>query len=73
MNLIVYLIGNFNFSSVDAALVFTIVNGTSNLLPIIAAIVADSYFGCFIVASVSSFILFLVYLYLSIFNIYHYI
>ncbi|KAI4363637.1 hypothetical protein MLD38_019828 [Melastoma candidum] len=58
-NLIVYLIDEFNFQPIVAAQIYNVVNGCMCFLPIIAAIVADSYFGCFPVASVSSLISFL--------------
>lgn len=59
-NLIVYLIDQFNIKQIDAAQIYNVVNGCMCLLPLVAAIVADSYFGCFPVASISSFISFLV-------------
>ncbi|GMN24541.1 hypothetical protein TIFTF001_000599 [Ficus carica] len=46
-NLIVYLIEEFNVKSVDAAQISNVVNGCINLLSVVAAIVADSFFGCF--------------------------
>ncbi|KAI4363638.1 hypothetical protein MLD38_019829 [Melastoma candidum] len=58
-NLIVYLIDEFNFEPIVAAQIYNVVNGCMCFLPIIAAVVADSYFGCFPVASVSSLISFL--------------
>ncbi|XVF47090.1 hypothetical protein PTKIN_Ptkin03bG0081300 [Pterospermum kingtungense] len=51
-NLIVYLIQVFNFKSIDAAQVSNIVNGGSSLFPIVGAIVADSFLGCFSAVSV---------------------
>ncbi|XP_059660645.1 protein NRT1/ PTR FAMILY 2.7-like [Cornus florida] len=55
-NLIVYLIGKFNVKSIDAAQVSNIVNGCSSLFPVIGAILADSFLGCFSVISISSLI-----------------
>ncbi|MFS7908993.1 putative proton-dependent oligopeptide transporter family, PTR2 family proton/oligopeptide symporter [Helianthus anomalus] len=53
-NIIVYLINEFNIKSIDAAQIANILNGCMALLPIIGAILADSYLGSFIVISVSS-------------------
>eukprot|EP00257_Ricinus_communis_P022895 XP_015582750.1 protein NRT1/ PTR FAMILY 2.7 isoform X1 [Ricinus communis] len=58
-NLIVYLIEEFNFKSIDAAQVFNVVNGASNLFPIAGAIVADSFLGNFTVVTISSCVSFL--------------
>ncbi|KAI3866076.1 hypothetical protein MKX03_003538 [Papaver bracteatum] len=55
-NIIVLLITKFNFMSIDAAQVSNIVNGSSNFIPIFAAIMADSFFGNFSVIVVSSII-----------------
>ncbi|KAJ8637006.1 hypothetical protein MRB53_011273 [Persea americana] len=55
-NLMVYLIENFNVKSIDAAQIFNIVNGCISLLPIVGAIISDSFFGSFPVISVTSFI-----------------
>ncbi|RWR76910.1 Proton-dependent oligopeptide transporter family [Cinnamomum micranthum f. kanehirae] len=55
-NLIVYLIEKFNVKSIDAAQIFNIVNGCISLLPIVGAIISDSFFGSFPVISVTSFI-----------------
>ncbi|KAM1342078.1 hypothetical protein ACFX2F_006454 [Malus domestica] len=59
-NLIVYLILEFNLKSIDATQVSNVVNGCTSLFPIIGAIVADSFFGCFPVILISSCISFLV-------------
>ncbi|KAM1644922.1 hypothetical protein PS1_006344 [Malus domestica] len=59
-NLIVYLIQEFNLKSIDATQVSNVVNGCTSLFPIIGAIVADSFFGCFPVILISSCISFLV-------------
>jgi len=59
-NLIVYLIREFNVKSIDGAQVGNVANGSSSLFPIVAAIMADSFFGSFTVALLSSFVSFLV-------------
>ncbi|XP_050292154.1 protein NRT1/ PTR FAMILY 2.6-like [Quercus robur] len=53
-NLIVYLIQVFNVKSINAAQIYNISNGCTNLFPVIGAIVADSFFGTFSVAAVSA-------------------
>ncbi|MCI11813.1 nitrate excretion transporter 1-like, partial [Trifolium medium] len=53
-NLIVYLISEFNIKSINAAQIVNVVIGSTNLFPIVAAIVADSFFGSFSVAFASS-------------------
>ncbi|XP_058780083.1 protein NRT1/ PTR FAMILY 2.6-like [Vicia villosa] len=53
-NLIVYLIQEFNIKSINAAQIVNVVVGSSNLVPLVAAIVADSFFGSFSVAFASS-------------------
>jgi peptide/histidine transporter 3/4 len=53
-NLIVYLIREFNIKSINAAQIVNVVSGSTNLIPIVAAIVADSFFGSFSVAFASS-------------------
>ncbi|KAJ9541361.1 hypothetical protein OSB04_027867 [Centaurea solstitialis] len=53
-NITVYLIQEFNMKSIDAAQITNILNGCINLFPIVAAIVADSYLGCFSVIVISS-------------------
>ncbi|TKY48486.1 NRT1/ PTR FAMILY 2.6 [Spatholobus suberectus] len=58
-NLIVYLIREFNIKSITAAQVANVANGSSSLFPIVAAIIADSFFGSFPVALVSSCVSFL--------------
>nr|POE81859.1 protein nrt1/ ptr family 2.4 [Quercus suber] len=55
-NLIVYLIQVFNLKNINAAQISNIVSGSTNLLPVIGAIVADSFFGTFFVAAVSAYI-----------------
>ncbi|GLT43299.1 hypothetical protein SLA2020_172610 [Shorea laevis] len=54
-NLIVYLIEEFKVKSIDAAQITNILNGSVCILPIIAAILADSFFGNFPVVAISSF------------------
>ncbi|XP_060174450.1 protein NRT1/ PTR FAMILY 2.7-like [Lycium barbarum] len=46
-NLIVYLIEEFEVESIDAAQISNLVNGAGSLIPVLAAIVADSFLGCF--------------------------
>ncbi|XP_027926930.1 protein NRT1/ PTR FAMILY 2.6-like [Vigna unguiculata] len=58
-NLIVYLIREFNVKSINAAQVGNVTNGSSSLFPIVAAIMADSFFGSFSVALLSCFLSFL--------------
>jgi len=53
-NLIVYLIQEFNIKSIIAAQIVNIVIGSINLFPLVATIVADSFFGSFSVAFASS-------------------
>ncbi|MQL76033.1 hypothetical protein Taro_008423 [Colocasia esculenta] len=55
-NLIVYLIEQYNVKSIDAAQISNIVNGCSSAAPVLGAIVSDSYFGCFAVVAVSTFV-----------------
>lgn len=52
-NLIVYLIEVFHVRSIAATQIANIVNGSLNLIPIAAAILGDSFFGCFSVIAVS--------------------
>ncbi|CAA0811952.1 Protein NRT1/ PTR FAMILY 2.7 [Striga hermonthica] len=53
-NLIVYLIQEFNFKSISAAKVYNFVNGSITMLPIVGAVIADSFTGCFSVICFSS-------------------
>ncbi|KAE8680701.1 Protein NRT1/ PTR FAMILY 2.7 [Hibiscus syriacus] len=53
-NLIVYLIEEFNVKSIDATQIANVVNGSINLIPIIGAVLADSFLGSFHVVSISS-------------------
>ncbi|GKV01159.1 hypothetical protein SLEP1_g13736 [Rubroshorea leprosula] len=53
-NLIVYLIKEFNVKSIDATQITNIVSGGINLLPIISAILTDSFLGSFYVVAISS-------------------
>ncbi|PKI54935.1 hypothetical protein CRG98_024668 [Punica granatum] len=55
-NLMVYLIEEFNMKSIAAAQIWTAFSGSSSLLPILGAIVADSYAGCFTVIAASTLI-----------------
>ncbi|KAJ4831324.1 hypothetical protein Tsubulata_036422 [Turnera subulata] len=53
-NLIVYLIQEFNVKSIDAAQISNVVNGCTSLFPVVGAIIADSFLGCFFVIVISS-------------------
>ncbi|WOH02168.1 hypothetical protein DCAR_0521556 [Daucus carota subsp. sativus] len=53
-NLMVYLIQEFHIKSIDAALIFNLVNGCTSLIPVVAAIVADSFLGCYAVVWIFS-------------------
>ncbi|MCD7455213.1 hypothetical protein HAX54_027425 [Datura stramonium] len=46
-NLIVYLIKEFDVESIDAAQISNLVNGAGSLIPVLAAIIADSFLGCY--------------------------
>jgi len=59
-NIMVYLIKEFNVKSIDAAQIKNVINGCTSLAPIAGAIISDSFFGCFPVIAVSTFISFLV-------------
>ncbi|ESQ37450.1 hypothetical protein EUTSA_v10002466mg [Eutrema salsugineum] len=56
MNLIVFLIEEFNIKNIAAAQISNIVNGCLSMLPVVAAILADSFFGNIPVISASAFI-----------------
>ena len=56
LNLIVFLIAEFNIKSIAAAQISNIVNGCLSMLPLVAAILADSFFGNILVISASTFI-----------------
>ncbi|KAF3966038.1 hypothetical protein CMV_009820, partial [Castanea mollissima] len=53
-NLVVYLIEKFHFKSIVATQIANIVYGSTSLLPIPAAIIADSMLGCYSVIWISS-------------------
>ncbi|KAI3461474.1 hypothetical protein Pfo_018137 [Paulownia fortunei] len=55
-NLIVFLIQEFNIKSINAAQINNVVIGCTNFFPVIGAIVADSFLGCFSVIWISSLI-----------------
>lgn len=55
-NLIVYLIQEFNIKSISAAKIYNFVNGSITLFPIVGAVIADSFVGCFSVIWFSSLI-----------------
>ena len=59
-NLIVYMIGEYNVKSIDAAQIWNVVNGCVTMFPILGAIIADSFLGCFSVIWISSLISLLV-------------
>ncbi|KAH0751296.1 hypothetical protein KY290_030528 [Solanum tuberosum] len=55
-NLIVYLIKEFDVESIDAVQISNLVNGAGSLIPVVAAIIADSFLGCFSTIWISSII-----------------
>ncbi|KAM3374123.1 protein NRT1/ PTR FAMILY 2.7 [Capsicum galapagoense] len=55
-NLIVYLIQGFDVESIDAAQISNLVNGAGNLIPVLAAIITDSFLGSFSAIWISSII-----------------
>ncbi|PHU15895.1 Protein NRT1/ PTR FAMILY 2.7 [Capsicum chinense] len=55
-NLIVYLIKEFDVESIDAAQISNLVNGAGSLIPVLAAIIADSFLGCYSTIWISSII-----------------
>ncbi|KAK4719913.1 hypothetical protein R3W88_018251 [Solanum pinnatisectum] len=55
-NLIVYLIKEFDVESIDAAQISNLVNGAGSLIPVLAAIIADAFLGCFSTIWISSII-----------------
>jgi len=59
-NLIVYLTREFNIKSITATQISNVVVGSTSLFPVVAAILADSFFGSFFVGFASSCILLLV-------------
>ncbi|KAG7627458.1 Protein NRT1/ PTR FAMILY 2.1 [Arabidopsis thaliana] len=56
LNLIVFLIEEYNIKSIAAAQISNIVNGCLSMLPVVTAILADSFFGNISVISASAFI-----------------
>ncbi|CAH2065327.1 unnamed protein product [Thlaspi arvense] len=56
MNLIVFLIEEFNIKNIAAAQISNVANGCLSILPLVAAILADSFFGNIPVISASAFI-----------------
>ncbi|XP_002532262.2 protein NRT1/ PTR FAMILY 2.6 [Ricinus communis] len=58
-NIIVYLIEEFHFESINAAQVSNVVTGGNNVFPIVGAILADSFLGNFSVVAISSCVSFL--------------
>lgn len=59
-NLVVYLIDKFNAKSIDATQVMNVINGSTNLFPVVGAIAADSFLGCYTVIWTSALISLLV-------------
>ncbi|XP_057782723.1 protein NRT1/ PTR FAMILY 2.7-like [Salvia miltiorrhiza] len=55
-NLIVYLIQEFNIKSISSAKIYNFVNGSITLFPIVGAVIADSFLGCYSVICFSSLI-----------------
>ncbi|CDP08944.1 unnamed protein product [Coffea canephora] len=55
-NIILYLITEFNFKIIDAAKGFNVISGCMALFPILGAVIADSFIGCFSVIWISSII-----------------
>ncbi|XAR60488.1 Nitrate-transporting ATPase [Bertholletia excelsa] len=53
-NLIVYLIEKFEVKSIEAAQVSNIFSGCATMFPVVGAIFADSFFGCFSIVWISS-------------------
>ncbi|KAL4308226.1 hypothetical protein GQ457_01G037950 [Hibiscus cannabinus] len=53
-NLIVYMIEKFHVRSIDATQTFNIAAASTSLLPMVAAILADSFLGCYTVIWMSS-------------------
>ncbi|XP_072976695.1 protein NRT1/ PTR FAMILY 2.3-like isoform X1 [Typha angustifolia] len=53
-NFIVYLIEEYNVKSIDAAQISNIIGGCTGLAPVVGAVAADAYFGCFPVVAFSS-------------------
>lgn len=60
LNLIVFLIEEFNIKSIAAAQISNIFNGCLAMLPVVAAIITDSFFGDIPVILASTFISLLV-------------
>ncbi|XP_019099658.1 PREDICTED: protein NRT1/ PTR FAMILY 2.3-like [Camelina sativa] len=56
MNLIVFLIEEYNIKNIAAAQISNIVNGCLSMLPVVTTILADSFFGNIPVFSTSAFI-----------------
>ncbi|WMV35835.1 hypothetical protein MTR67_029220 [Solanum verrucosum] len=49
-------LSEFDVESIDAAQISNLVNGAGNLIPVLAAIIADSFLGCFTTIWISSII-----------------
>ncbi|XP_027185275.1 protein NRT1/ PTR FAMILY 2.6-like [Coffea eugenioides] len=55
-NLVVYLIDKFNIKSIDATQIINVINGSTSLFPVVGAILADSFLGCYTVIWISAFV-----------------
>ncbi|XP_022156163.1 protein NRT1/ PTR FAMILY 2.7-like [Momordica charantia] len=53
-NLMVYLIQQYNISTINAALILNVLSGCLSVFPIVGAFIADSFFGSFSVIVISS-------------------
>ncbi|XP_031486250.1 protein NRT1/ PTR FAMILY 2.6-like [Nymphaea colorata] len=58
-NLIVYLIQQFNVDRIAAAQILNVFNGSTNITPVVGAIISDSFLGAFMVILISSLISFM--------------
>ena len=70
-NIILYLITEFNFKIIDAARGFNVISGCMALFPILGAVIADSFIGCFSVIWISSIINLLVIMLNPLFTFHH--
>ncbi|XP_027175260.1 protein NRT1/ PTR FAMILY 2.6-like [Coffea eugenioides] len=70
-NIILYLITEFNFKIIDAAKSFNVISGCMALFPILGAVIADSFIGCFSVIWISSIINLLVIMLNPLFTFHH--
>lgn len=66
-NLMVYLSTVFNMKNITAATLINVLNGTSNMAPLLGAFLSDSYFGRYktlAFASISSLLVYAFFYYL---------